>query len=778
MPKATWWWLNLLLLYCWLAPAEAALPVPNDGILLRNTGELYYLFDASDRLTLEDLRRDDIVWQPAAARAPLPRGTLKPVWIRFRIAPSAVGQPLILYQPIAGQMVFDVYIVENGNITVSYETGTSRPYATRPLPYRCFLFPISTHIDKPLDVYIRVRGYPARTLDLLQLWPEQKLLTQLPRESAFEWANIGVMTVTTLAAAFVWLFVRQRLIGFFALFVGTQLCGYIVARGYGFEWLWPNWPAFDIVSEPLVISISLIVNVGFSAAFLDLGTYLPRLYKAVRSMLIALVALPLAVPFWPIEVQGISVFILLVMYMFLLAVSGYMFVSNKNRTDAGVFLLCSGAYIVFIAFVMATSLLGSYLWWYSIHLIDFGQLLRTLLFAVCLGYRFRKIVRSEEGARADARAKTEFLARMSHEIRTPMNGILGMSEMLRETRLDTTQHRYNEIVYSSATSLLTIIDDILDFSKIQAGRMPVESVPFNLHQLAHDTHALFRSKAEAKNIQLLLEIDPNTPVWVSGDPTRVRQIVINFLSNAVKFTQAGRICLSVSKKSRSIQMTVSDTGCGISQEAQTHLFEAFMQADASIARQYGGTGLGLAISQQLASLMNGSIGARSKSGAGSTFWVELPLTETEAPPVQTPAIIETVQQPLTILIVEDNFTNQVVAEAMLERLGHRFTIVSSGAEAIEFYEKNHGAIDLIFMDCEMPGMSGYEATRHIRAFELKYHLHPKPITALTAHALDEHIQQCRDAGMDGHLAKPLVIEVLQTYLVEFARAKSRTGAQN
>ncbi|MFT3929110.1 MAG: ATP-binding protein [Spongiibacteraceae bacterium] len=772
MTKTLWWWVRVLLLFCWLLPAEAALPVPDDGVLLRSTDELRYLYDETDRLTLEDLRRADTPWHAVSSRAALPRGSMKPVWVHLRIAAPTRDQALVLYQPIARQIVLDVYLFEGDKQVASYETGNSRPYSSRPLPYRCFLFPIAMRAGQPVDMYIRVRGYPSRTIDFLQLWPERKLLTHLPGESSFEWANIGVMTVTTVAAILLWLLVRQSLTGLFALFVSTQLYGYIVSRGYGFEWLWPDWPAFDVASEPLIVSISLIVNVSFSIVFLDLKSHLPRLYKTVRWVLIGLFALPLAAPFWPIAVEGISVSMLLLMYLALLLISGYMFVTHRNRSDAGVFLLCSGAYIVFIAVVLLTSLLGSYVWWYPSHLIDFGQLLRTLLFAACLGYRFRKIVRSEEVARADASAKTEFLARMSHEIRTPMNGILGMSEMLRETRLDATQRRYNEIVYSSATSLLTIIDDILDFSKIQAGRLDVETVPFDLHQLATDALVLFRNKAESKQIALKLDIGADVPVWVSGDPTRLRQILINFLSNAVKFTKAGEIRLSLRKaNSDSIRLSVHDTGPGIPADAQPFLFQAFMQADASIARQHGGTGLGLAISRQLTKLMGGSISVSSKEGVGSVFSVELPLMQTEPPQASATAVIALTEQPLNILVAEDNLTNQVVVEAMLERLGHRYTIVSSGAEAMAFYEMHHADIDLIFMDCEMPGMSGFEATRRIRAFELKYHLHPKPITALTAHALEEHIQQCRQAGMDDHLAKPLIIEALQQYLKRFTEMK-------
>ncbi len=907
-------WLSGFILAGWLIPAHAALTLSDDAVLLRNSGALDYFFDDSAALTVEDVQRDAGRWQPAHPDSRVPRSSDQPLWLRLRIGASPVDRDMVLYHPVARQKIFDVYLVENGKILARYETGTSRPFSSRPLPYRAYLFPLEVHAGQPLDVYVRVRGYPGRTLSTLQLWPAQQLLARLPTEAAFEWANLGVIVVSTVVACVVFLFVRERLFGLFALFVAAHLFSFVVTRGYAFEWLWPNLPQLDLIAEPVSISLSLIINVGFSVAFLNLRRYTPRLHRFAMAAIYLGVVLVAMSPFVPVLVETISVFALLVMYVFLLGVATYLFVQRRNRRDAAMFLMSFGIYIVFMNMVLASTLAGFHNWWHSSHLVDIGQLLRIFLLAACLGYRFRETVRNEERARADARAKSEFLARMSHEIRTPMNGILGMSELLREAGLNSTQRRYNDIVYSSATSLLTIINDILDFSKIQAGRMTVEKVPLDLHRLAVDVLTLFRIKADEKNIELLLDIRPNVAAWVMGDPTRLRQILINFLSNAIKFTERGEIRLRISRRDSAdksgelIRIAVEDTGPGIPFDKQARLFESFIQADASVARHHGGTGLGLAISLQLAELMGGRVGVYSNVGSGSVFWAELPLTPTAkqessppllslqgktvlvvddnvhfcqlvaehvrswgmqllvansgadavarmrecidrgliidaisidlkmpdmngiqlaqalraehgaalpplllltaatdipdgtvlrragilmaqekpllatdlrdayarvlgllvAPAAAAPVVAqaETPDRALIVMVVEDNPTNQIVIQSMLRKLGHACLLVSGGVEAVAVYRERHREIDLILMDCDMPDIDGYEATRRIRLCEHERQLARKPIIALTAHTLEEQIRQCYDAGMDGHLAKPLGMERLREFLQE------------
>lgn len=228
-------------------------------------------------------------------------------------------------------------------------------------------------------------------------------------------------------------------------------------------------------------------------------------------------------------------------------------------------------------------------------------------------------------SKAELTAQREFFAHLSHEIRTPMTGVLGMSELLRSSELDADQRHYNDVIYASAKALMTIVDDLLDFSKLSAGRMHIENIAFDLHNLADDAVALFRHQANKKRLLLRCDIAANVPQQVIGDPTRVRQILLNFLNNAIKFTPAGSVLLQLRMSGNYIRMQVTDTGPGIPLETQRYLFASFVQAGATIARQYGGSGLGLVICKQLTDLMDGRIGMYSKHGTGSTFWVELQL---------------------------------------------------------------------------------------------------------------------------------------------------------
>ena len=234
-------------------------------------------------------------------------------------------------------------------------------------------------------------------------------------------------------------------------------------------------------------------------------------------------------------------------------------------------------------------------------------------------------------ARTELLAQREFFAHLSHEIRTPMTGVLGMSELLRDSELNADQRHYNDIIYESAKVLLKIVDDILDFSKIRAGRMQIESIEFNLHNLADDAVTLFRQQANKKRLLLRCDITTQVPQRVIGDPTRVRQILLNFLSNAIKFTASGSVLLQLRMAGDYVRLAVTDTGTGIPLETQRHLFQSFRQASIAIARQYGGSGLGLVICKQLTELMSGCIGVYSKPGTGSTFWVELPLQASAHP---------------------------------------------------------------------------------------------------------------------------------------------------
>ncbi|MGE3537410.1 MAG: ATP-binding protein [Candidatus Tectimicrobiota bacterium] len=389
---------------------------------------------------------------------------------------------------------------------------------------------------------------------------------------------------------------------------------------------------------------------------------------------------------------------------------------------------------------------------------------------------YSTVVTARDAAEAAARAKSEFLANMSHEIRTPMNGVLGMMELLLGTSLLERQRYLLTSAYRSAETLLAVINDILDFSKIEAGKLVLEQVDFDLAQVAREVVALLEENAQKKGVTLTLEVLSPLPGDLQGDPVRLRQILTNLLSNAVKFTEQGQVLVrlapvTVSRDEAMLRCEVCDTGIGIAPEVQGQLFHAFTQADGSTTRRYGGTGLGLAIAKQLTLLMGGEIGMESSPGRGSTFWFTARFprhTATSQPggplPGTRPEVELQGEASLSghLLLAEDNLINQEVARSMLEFLGCQVTVVPDGHQACEMISRQQ--YDLVLMDCQMPEMDGFAATRTIRQWERDTAQGHLPILALTANAMEGDEERCRAVGMDDYLSKPFTLAQLHRVL--------------
>lgn len=357
-------------------------------------------------------------------------------------------------------------------------------------------------------------------------------------------------------------------------------------------------------------------------------------------------------------------------------------------------------------------------------------------------------------------AKSQFLAVTSHEIRTPMNGILGAAELLMGTRLDAAQQRYVQIAHRSATTLLALIDDVLDLSRIEAGKLALSLGSVDLRMLAAEVMDLISITARDKPIQLDSEVDARLPRWVMADGHRLRQMLVNLLHNAVKFTDRGHIDLQISvledgPRFQRVRFSVVDTGIGIAPDQLDSIFDAFTQADASSTRRHGGSGLGLTIVKQLTELMGGQLRVESRVGSGSHFWVDLELeraaAKLDAAPVEHPST-DPGADPVVVLLAEDDLVNQTVVGEMLQRLGCEVDRVNDGVAACEAVR--HRDYDVVFMDCHMPVMDGYEATRRIRTEE-KSRGTRTVIVALTADSVAGDLKRCIEAGMDEFLTKPV-----------------------
>lgn len=393
------------------------------------------------------------------------------------------------------------------------------------------------------------------------------------------------------------------------------------------------------------------------------------------------------------------------------------------------------------------------------------------------------LIRAKELAERVTHVKSNFMAMISHEIRTPINGILGTLSLLQDTAMSPEQAALVNTTLSSGATLMTLINDMLDFSKMEAGKLTLETTGFELLELVASTTELMQSNAKIKNLKLAVSIDSTLPQIVTGDPTRTRQILLNLITNAIKFTSVGGVTITVTSLLHSetkqgkkciARFEIADTGIGISHEGQTHLFTEFNQLDASITRRYGGTGLGLAICKRLVTLMGGEIGAESRLGVGSKFWFVLPLHEAETCAVVASTALPPIAQRNSgkILVVEDNPTNQMLLAAMLHKDGHQVVVAENGLAGLTAIQAHN--YDLVYMDVSMPVMDGLTATQQVRALGGNYAT--LPIVAMTALAMPGDRERCLAAGMNGFISKPVDRKLLSLETWKWLGVPNRTVA--
>ncbi|MBT2771019.1 response regulator [Halomonas sp. ISL-60] len=408
-----------------------------------------------------------------------------------------------------------------------------------------------------------------------------------------------------------------------------------------------------------------------------------------------------------------------------------------------------------------------------------GMLVRALILegrsshhkAQALEAKGQELNEAAKRAEKASLAKSEFMAVMSHEIRTPLNGVVGMADLLSEEVKTPSAKTYLAALKRSAESLRAVINDILDYTKIESGRLDLDVQPFDLHQCIDQLCESYTLREPKGKVTFSYAIDPALPRYVVGDIARLRQVMMNLINNGLKFTEEGFVkCHVKPLGDDNILVEVHDTGCGIADVDHSQLFSAFSQVDTSMARRHEGTGLGLAICKRLVEAMQGEIGVNSQQGLGSRFWFTVRMPETEPFTVYQAGDSQrelTTKQKHHILVVEDNPLNQTVARVMLERLGQRVTIAENGVEALELLNVDHGRIDLVLMDMQMPKLDGTETTQRWRDYEAVHQLPRLPIVAMTANVMPEHRERCMQSGMDDMIHKPFTRDELNLVVCRY-----------
>lgn len=399
--------------------------------------------------------------------------------------------------------------------------------------------------------------------------------------------------------------------------------------------------------------------------------------------------------------------------------------------------------------------------------------------------RTKDLEAAKSAAEAADRAKSSFLAQMSHEIRTPLNGVLGMTAALSRTNMDERQQRLLAVIQESGDTLLALLNDVLDLAKIEAGKLEIEEIDFNVRDIVNSAEAIFSTRAHDKGLSFSVAINDCADVWCIGDPTRLRQILYNLMSNAIKFTNEGEVRVEVNgnkcdnNSEIDLSFTVHDSGIGMDEEGLSRLFQRFSQADSTTTRKFGGTGLGLAICKELAMMMGGNIEVVSEIGKGSSFTLKLHAPLGKAPAETDAATFEQSLEAnennaanLRILAAEDNANNRLVLKMFLEQVGITPTFVENGKLAVEAWQNDN--FDVILMDVQMPIMSGPEASSEIRRLEKEMGRSRTPIIALTANAMTHHVQECIKSGMDAHVSKPIRPDLLFAAIDETLTAKENS----
>lgn len=660
----------------------------------------------------------------------------------------------------------------------SDRNGDSVPVASRSLQTRLPGFLLRLRPDETRDIFIRVQSTSALAMPIAVASPA-RLLQHHEQRNIQLGIFYGISIAAIFMAAIFYLLLRESVFLHFLLFIlcvtGVMLC--LDGIGFLFWHGLARWQQYAIIHFE---ALAGIFGILFAKQFLNATAtpaFFGTFYRGMIAWFVICMVAALAIPF-PAYVQMVAfACLLLIPVMF---VHGMSLALQRDR-PAIIFTAGWSGFFVIGALSFINNLGYAHHMDVSLEYFRLGFEIVMLGLSFSLGWRIYEMKEARRQAEATAQAalelsrtRSEFLARMSHELRTPMNGVLGIAELLRDTQMTPMQRSYINTLQDSGRHLLDVINDILDFSKLSAGKVQLRQEAFCVRDLADDLHSIFSAQAETRGLRYVVTTQ-NTETPVVGDPTWLRQVFINLVGNAFKFTEKGGITVAIRMEPadlhrQRILVDVTDTGSGIAASEVGKLFQPFSQLDSATHHSRDGTGLGLAICRQLMDLMGGEIGVDSAPGQGSRFWLTLVLPEAEEwtdaveadrAASATDSIALSGQR---ALVVEDNPTNLMILEKILTKFGMAISTARNGEEAVALFCTPHEAFDIVLMDCEMPVMSGVEATRRMRDFEAVTDRRPVPIIALTAHTAPELVEEFLQAGMTDHLGKPFRQDMLRSMI--------------